>query len=100
LVILVVLGIAPLMAGRRENGRALIIMAAAVVVLASALGALAHVYSQLQTKYGVGAGRPVIEPGSSDFWRRLGDAWSGSSVVLAGIALAVAALAGLAVLVM
>jgi mannosyltransferase len=99
LVILVVLGIAPLVAGRRENRRALIIMAAALAVAAIALAALWHVYSQLQTKYGVGAGRPVIEPGSSEFWRRLGDAWSGSSWVLAGIVLAAAALAGLAVLV-
>jgi hypothetical protein len=99
LVILVVLGIAPLVAGRRENRRPLFVMAAALVVAAIALAALWHVYSQLQTKYGVGAGRPVIEPGSSEFWRRLGDAWSGSSWVLAGIVLAAAVLAGLAVLV-
>jgi Dolichyl-phosphate-mannose-protein mannosyltransferase len=99
LLILAVLGIAPLVTKRRENRRALITLGAALVVAAVALAALWSVYSQLQEKYGVGAGRPVIQPLSSGFWQRLGDAWSGSTVALAGIALAAAALAGLAVLV-
>jgi mannosyltransferase len=98
LLILVVLGLAPMARRAGENRRALIILGSALLAAVVALAALWHVYSQLQKKYGVGAGRPVIDPGSSDFWRRLGDAWSGSSVALAGIALAAAALAGLAVL--
>jgi hypothetical protein len=99
LLILVVLGIAPLVSRRRENRRALITLGAALITGVVALAALWHVYAQLQKKYGVGAGRPVIEPGSNEFWRRLGDAWSGSSIALAGLALAIAMLAGLAVLV-
>ncbi len=99
LLILLVLGIAPLVVKRRENRRALITLGVALVAGVVALAALWHVYAQLQQKYGVGAGRAVIDPGSSGFWNRLGDAWSGSSIALAGVALAIATLAGLAVLV-
>ena len=98
LIILVVLGIAPLAVKWRENTRALVTVGAALVVAVVALAALWHVYAQLQSKYHVGAGRPVIEPGSNEFWRRLGDAWSGSSVAVAGIALATATVAGIVVL--
>ncbi|MDX6546851.1 MAG: mannosyltransferase [Gaiellales bacterium] len=98
LLILVVLGIAPLITRWREQRRALVTLAAALLAAVVALGALWHVYAQLQTKYGVGAGSPVIQPGSHEFWRRLGDAWSGSSVPLAGLSLAAATIAGLLVL--
>ena len=37
------------------------------------------VYSQLQHKYGVGQGGPVVDLASAAFWQRLGDAWTGSS---------------------
>jgi len=99
LLILAALGIAPLVAKRRENRRVLITMGAALAVAAVVLAALWSVYSQLQQKYHVGAGSPVIDPGSSEFWRRLGNAWSGSSCAVAGLALGAAAVAGLAVLV-
>jgi hypothetical protein len=98
LVILAVLGIAPLVVRWREQRRALVTLAAALLAAAVALAALWHVYARLQTKYGVGAGGPVIEPGSSEFWRRLGDAWSGSSVALAELSLAAATVAGALVL--
>jgi hypothetical protein len=98
LLILALLGIAPLAARWRSQRRALVTLAAALLAAVVALAALWHVYSQLQKKYGVGAGRPVIQPGSNEFWRRLGDAWSGSTVALAGLSLAAATLAGMAVL--
>jgi Dolichyl-phosphate-mannose-protein mannosyltransferase len=98
LVILALLGIAPLVTRWREQQRTLVTLAAALLAAAVALAVLWHVYAQLQTKYGVGAGRPVIQLGSSGFWRRLSDAWSGSTVALAGLSLAAATVAGLVVL--
>jgi hypothetical protein len=59
-----------------------------------------RVYSQLQPKYGVGQGGAVVDLGSSEFWRRIGDAWTGSSYVIVWLALAAAALAGLVMLAM
>ena len=59
-----------------------------------------RVYSQLQPKYGVGKGGAVVDLGSSEFWRRIGDAWTGSSYVIVWLALAAAALAGLVMLAM
>src|SRR6185312_15769069 len=63
-----------------------------VAVVACLLAAAA----QVRRRSGRGGGRP----GSSEFWRRIGDAWTGSSYVIVWLALAAAALAGLVMLAM
>jgi hypothetical protein len=97
LIIMVVLVAGPMACGVRDR-RLIVTAGTALVCGLAALGLLWTVYSKLQTKYGVGEGRPVIDVTSSDFWTRLGDAWSGSSRPIAAVALAVVAIAGLAVL--
>jgi hypothetical protein len=96
-IILAVLGLLPMIRGPRDR-RALTATGVAIVCGLGALGLLWSVYSQLQTKYGVGEGRPVIDVTSSPFWTRLGDSWSGSSRPIAAVALAVVGLAGLVVI--
>ena len=98
LVMLVVLGLAPLRRGWQRERRNVLVLLASLVSALVAMVLLWLVYSQLRHKYGVGEGGPVVDLASAEFWRRLGDAWTGSSYALAGLALAVAALAGLVML--
>ena len=100
MVLLVVLGLAPLRHGWRSQRRNLIVLSLALVTGLMAMLLLWRVYSQLQPKYGVGQGGAVVDLGSSEFWRRIGDAWTGSSYVIVWAALAAAALAGLVMLAM
>ncbi|MGZ4481502.1 MAG: glycosyltransferase family 39 protein [Gaiellales bacterium] len=96
LVLLAVLGVAPLLREWRQSRRALVATAAALLLGAAALIALQRLYAPLQSKYGVGSGGPVVHLGSSAFWDRLGDNASGSSVGLAAVALGVAVVVGAA----
>jgi hypothetical protein len=98
LVLLVLLGLAPLRRGWRAQRRNAVVLSIALLAGLVAMVALYRVYSQLQPKYGVGKGGPVIDLGSAEFWRRLGDAWSGSSYAVVALVMAAAALAGLAAL--
>ena len=100
MVLLVVLGLAPLRHGWRSQRRNLIVLSLALGTGLLAMLLLWRVYSQLQPKYGVGQGGAVVDLGSSEFWRRIGDAWTGSSYVIVWLALAAAALAGLVMLAM
>src|SRR6478609_6668463 len=100
MVLLVVLGLAPLRHGWRSQRRNLIVLSLALGTRLLAMLLLWRVYSQLQPKYGVGQGGAVVDLGSSEFWRRIGDAWTGSSYVIVWLALAAAALAGLVMLAM
>jgi hypothetical protein len=100
LTLLVVLGLAPLRRGWRAQRRNLAVLTTALVAGVVAIVLLWRVYSKLQTKYGVGHGGAVVKLGSGEFWRRLGDAWTGSSHVVVWLALAGAALAGLVLLAM
>ena len=100
MVLLVVLGLAPLRHGWRSQRRNLIVLSLALGTGLLAMLLLWRVYSQLQPKYGVGKGGAVVDLGSSEFWRRIGDAWTGSSYVIVWVALAAAALAGLVMLAM
>src|SRR5689334_18477722 len=100
MVLLVVLGLAPLRRGWRSQRRNLIVLSLALGAGLLAMLLLWRVYSQLQPKYGVGQGGAVVDLGSSEFWRRIGDAWTGSSYVIVWLALAAAALAGLVMLAM
>ena len=100
MVLLVVLGLAPLRHGWRSQRRNLIVLSLALGTGLLAMLLLWRVYSQLQPKYGVGQGGAVVDLGSSEFWRRIGDAWTGSSYVIVWVALAAAALAGLVMLAM
>jgi uncharacterized membrane protein len=78
MVLLVVLGLAPLRHGWRSQRRNLIVLSLALGTGLLAMLLLWRVYSQLQPKYGVGQGGAVVDLGSSEFWRRIGDAWTGS----------------------
>jgi hypothetical protein len=98
LILLVVLGLAPLRRGWRAQRRNVVVLSTALVAGAVAVVLLWRVYSKLQTKYGVGHGGAVIKLSSGEFWRRLGDAWTGSSHVLVWLALAAAGIAGLVML--
>jgi hypothetical protein len=98
MTLLVVLGLAPLRRGWRAQRRNIAVLTIAAVAGVVALVLLYRVYSQLRPKYGVGQGGSVIDLTSADFWRRLGDAWTGSSQPVVWVALAAAALAGLAML--
>src|SRR6476646_10448362 len=100
MVLVVVLGLAPLRHGWRSQRRNLIVLSLALGTGLLAMLLLWRVYSQLQPKYGVGQGGAVVDLGSSEFWRRIGDAWTGSSYVIVWLALAAAALAGLVMLAM
>lgn len=100
MVLLVVLGLAPLRHGWRSQRRNLIVLSLALGTGLLAMLLLWRVYSQLQPKYGVGQGGAVVDLGSSEFWRRIGDAWTGSSYVIVWLGLAAAALAGLVMLAM
>src|SRR5947209_8314137 len=95
---LLLLGLAPLRRGWRAQRRNVVVLSIAVVAGLVALVLLFRVYSQLRPKYGVGQGGSVVDLTSSDFWHRLGDAWTGSSQPVVWIALASAAAAGLAML--
>jgi len=98
MTLLAVLGLAPLRRGWRVQRRNIAVLSVAVAAGLVALLLLYRVYSQLRPKYGVGQGGPVIDLTSADFWRRLGDAWTGSSQPVVWVALAAAALAGLVML--
>src|SRR3954451_23845622 len=98
MTLLVVLGLAPLRRGWRAQRRNIAVLSVAVVTGLVALLLLYRVYSQLRPKYGVGQGGTVIDLTSAEFWRRLGDAWTGSSQPVVWVALAAAALAGLVML--
>ena len=98
MTLLAVLGLAPLRRGWRAQRRNVIVLSIAVIAGLTALGLLYRVYSQLQPKYGVGQGGSVVDLSSAEFWRRLGDAWTGSSQPIVWIVLAAAALAGLVLL--
>src|SRR3954466_2807569 len=100
MLLLVVLGLAPLRHGWRSQRRNVIVLSLALGTGLLAMLLLWRVYSQLQPKYGVGQGGAVVDLGSSEFWRRIGDAWTGSSYVIVWVALAAAALAGLVMLAM
>jgi len=98
MTLLLLLGLAPLRRGWRAQRRNVVVLSIAVVAGLVALVLLFRVYSQLRPKYGVGQGGSVVDLTSSDFWHRLGDAWTGSSQPVVWIALASAAAAGLAML--
>ena len=98
LILLVVLGLAPLRRGWRAQRRNLIVLTTALAAGVVATVLLWRVYAKLQTKYGVGHGGAVVKLSSGNFWRRIGDAWTGSSHVVVWLALAGAALAGLVLL--
>jgi len=98
LLLLVVLGLAPLRHGWRAQRRNAIVLCVALVAGLVAMVLLWRVYSQLQNKYGVGQGGAVVKLGSADFWRRLSTAWTGSSHVVVWLLLGAAALAGLGLL--
>jgi hypothetical protein len=100
LILLVVLGLAPLRRGWRAQRRNVVVLSTALVAGIVAVVLLWRVYSKLQTKYGVGHGGAVVKLSSGDFWRRLGDAWTGSSHVAVWLALAAAGVAGLVLLAM
>jgi hypothetical protein len=98
LTLLVVLGLAPLRRGWRAQRRNAAVLSVALVAGLVALVLLYRVYSQLRPKYGVGQGGSVVDLGSSEFWRRIGDSWTGSSHVTVWVLLAAAAVAGVAAL--
>jgi hypothetical protein len=91
LILLVVLGAGPSL--RRRDRRDLAVFGGAVVVGVVALLALRQVYAPLENKYGVGSGGAVVHPFSSEVWRPLWEAWSGTTrpgwwVVLAAVTVA------------
>ena len=98
LTLLVLLGLAPLRRGWRQQRRTAAVLFGALAAGLVAMLLLWLVYSQLQPKYGVGHGGPVVDLASASFWNRLNNAWTGSSSPLVGLALMAAALAGLVML--
>ena len=95
LVLLAGLGGYALATGRRGDRRALVAIAAGLVLGAGALLWLRHLYSPLQSKYGVGKGGAVVDLTSRSFWSDLASHVTGSSVPAFWIVVGLAVVAGI-----
>ena len=80
LVLLAGLGGYAIATRRRGDRRAIVAIAAGLVLGAGALLWLRHLYSPLQSKYGVGKGGAVVDLTSRSFWSDLASHVTGSSV--------------------
>ncbi len=98
LVLMAIFAAVRLRHGLRGQRRLAAAVVAALVLGGLALLLLRHLYAPLQGKYGVGSGTSVIKLGSQRFWERFGDAVSGSTHIGFAVALAVAAVLGVAAL--
>ncbi len=96
LVLLAGLGGHALATKRRGDRRALLAIAAGLVLGAGALLWLRHLYSPLQSKYGVGKGGAVVDLTSHSFWSDLASHVTGSAVPAFWVVVGLAVVAGIA----
>ena len=80
LVLLAGLGGYEIVTRRRHDRRAIAALAAGLVLGAAAFLWLRHLYSPLQSKYGVGSGGAVVDLTARPFWSDLASHVTGSSV--------------------
>jgi hypothetical protein len=98
LVLLAALGGHALLTRRRGDRRAIGAMAAALILAAGAFLWLRHLYSPLQSKYGVGKGEAVVRLTSRSFWSDLASHVTGSSVPAFWFVVGAAVVAGIVLL--
>jgi Dolichyl-phosphate-mannose-protein mannosyltransferase len=98
LVLLAALGGHVLLTRRRGDRRAIGATAAGILLAAGAFLWLRHLYSPLQSKYGVGKGQAVVSLTSRSFWSDLASHVTGSSVPAFWFVVGVAVVAGVVLL--